>query len=554
MGPDPLTFVPCCGCHLHSGGYLLSGPILAEAGLNHWRLHQALGSSSDIGTTDLPKLVLSCTCTSCTCWRARGPRKRWEHKNRYDTHSYCPLAALPAEPVAPFLIITYTSQHLYPTCQAQQSNLRRTPGTLQSTSSPQCAVGSWRLPADRRTVKGERAAAHQGRRLRGACVVRCARPPAQDSSAGFAYRVPLLHPQVLSPYCILQRPTSMSTSLGAGLFGFPPAPGFTAPDQAPPEAWLLLFLDEHGDDELYSGLFGSCKAGRAWALRTAPEACLELNTIKVQHPDAWRARLGRGCDALSVRGPLPTRLEVTCNSSTGSLAACCLVPSAFYGHGGAITALQINDWWPCAAATALLPLAAAALQQLTRLSLHPCPPSIPPPASLPHLRELDVYIDAQGTPQEACDACLRSCAAYLPHLSTFAITYCTNNYDDMRPWRLLFNPASRTTTLTSLALPDTAVPDELFDLLLRYTPALIRLHVACLWLREDRSGDEWAVQALVAPSLVKHYAYLPRSSKGVTRVYEDEDLEFEIDCREVSVLSCALGMQTVRSEHAVWRT
>ncbi len=51
------------------------------------------------------------------------------------------------------------------------------------------------------------------------------------------------------------------TALCAGIFGFPAAPGFVAPQEHVPDAWLLSFLEEYTDGAVWWGVFRSCRAG-----------------------------------------------------------------------------------------------------------------------------------------------------------------------------------------------------------------------------------------------------------------------------------------------------
>ncbi len=66
-------------------------------------------------------------------------------------------------------------------------------------------------------------------------------------------------------------------SLAAAVFDFPAPPGHSTPQQNVPDSWLELFISEHADAGVFLGVFTSCRAGRAWALRTAPQLQVALD-------------------------------------------------------------------------------------------------------------------------------------------------------------------------------------------------------------------------------------------------------------------------------------
>ncbi len=312
----------------------------------------------------------------------------------------------------------------------------------------------------------------------------------------------------------------MPISLAAALFGLPPAPGCTVPDDEVPAPWLMLFLDEHADAGVYGGIFTSCTAGRLWVLRTAPKARLVLRTTKYTQPGPWYACLARDRAELIARGHLPTRVIIVCGEGAVSEAALAVVPSVFYGHAAAIQELRFSDLSarrPCAAVLGMLQLVLPLLQQLRSLTLNTCIPTLPPRSSLPQLTEVQVYMYASN-PQHLVDSCLSSIAAYLPQLTSLTL------HDQVLPvppdWQLLLSPASTTNTLTAFST-DRPLDDTLLSLLVQHTPTLTRLRVAYVGLQDDHSDRQWGVRTLVINQ--DHYleetALLPKCAQGKVTLY-----------------------------------
>lgn len=285
----------------------------------------------------------------------------------------------------------------------------------------------------------------------------------------------------------------MSFCLAAPIFDFPTPPGYTAPHQAAPGPWLVLFRKKHAKGGVYEGMLKASKTGRTWALQTAPEARLTLDTTCVEDTDVWMARLQRDRAALAERGSLPTVIRVYCDDSPESMAACSVIPTVFYGQGAGVAELSFCNG-DCTeesapAYTALLHAIAVAIPQLPALHLDVCVLTLPPPTSLPQLNSL--YVSA---PRPFTDSCIRSCAAYLPQLTTFSVN--DEPHEDPIDWSLLFSPASTTTTLTSF-LTHQCLDDSLLSRLLQHAPALEQLSVGNIDLRTDYSQRQWAVSRIV---------------------------------------------------------
>lgn len=246
-------------------------------------------------------------------------------------------------------------------------------------------------------------------------------------------------------------------SLGGALFGFPAADGHVLPDEAVPEAWLLLFVEEYADSGVYAGVLTACKTGQTWVLRTAPKARLSCHTRGAK---SMAARLTRDRAALAVRGALPTHLGVTCDGSPQSEAMCQAITDMLSGYGSGVTSLEASEHGGnqlSAVYTGFIQRAPSVFPNLRVLELSPCPPSLPPPSAWPQLRDLRVYVDTDNTTQEYRDSCFRSCAPYLSHVT--AITAGRQNYvDDGNElcWSVLFTGAAHTPFHTTLTTFDTS--------------------------------------------------------------------------------------------------
>ncbi len=68
------------------------------------------------------------------------------------------------------------------------------------------------------------------------------------------------------------RPRGKRFSLGAAVFGWPPAPGYAAPTQFAPELFVEQLIKQHAGPALLRGIFQTCKAGRDAVLQNAAEA------------------------------------------------------------------------------------------------------------------------------------------------------------------------------------------------------------------------------------------------------------------------------------------
>ncbi len=220
-------------------------------------------------------------------------------------------------------------------------------------------------------------------------------------------------------------------SLVGALFGWPPAPGHTAPYQNEADAWVLLFRKHHAvpHPAVLSGLFTACPAGRDWVLDAAPKLTLTLDTTAEQTPAQWQRRISALSSILSARGGRGVRLALVCNDSKASHVSALVLSTLLPGLDVAVTQLHFRDlievhsFHPPPSAITLLNVAVTTFgPHLTTLLLDPCPCALPPPDLLPNLRSLTLttpILDEQGNQLEQEIA--RSIAPYTTQLTTLVV-------------------------------------------------------------------------------------------------------------------------------------
>ncbi len=108
--------------------------------------------------------------------------------------------------------------------------------------------------------------------------------------------------------------------------------------QSAPGAWKLAFKAQaDADPELYSTIYTVCRAGRDYALTTAPKASLLI----LLHTSRISERLKMIQQALRTRGLQPTTLAVFTDHKAATEAAADTLAPLF--SEAAVTALHISD-------------------------------------------------------------------------------------------------------------------------------------------------------------------------------------------------------------------
>ncbi len=322
-------------------------------------------------------------------------------------------------------------------------------------------------------------------------------------------------------------------SLAAALFGFSAAAGYAEPYTCETGPWLSHFVRKHADGAVYAGLFPTCRGGRDWSLQFAPTATFTLDTTERLQPDAWLARVLRRRDALIARGSLPTRLVIRGTDSQHSRAAMTVVLAQFQGHTAAISDITLQSAMVnmvCTAFSDLLPLVAQVIPHLTTLTLSPAIPTLPPTNAFPQLTSINVSL--RGAPAAVVNDCLRSCASYLPQITSLSIDDYAGGGEPH--WSLLFNPASTSNTLTTFTTSKD-LTNTLVRLLVQHAPVLERLRVPRVRLNGDHSDRTWAVRALClgADHAGRDLVFLPTCEKGDVVITIKHALAFAISRAQV---------------------
>ncbi len=310
---------------------------------------------------------------------------------------------------------------------------------------------------------------------------------------------------------------------GALMPGWPPAPGYTVPDDVVPGAWLESFVKQNKSDPgVLTSLLTSCRAGRDQALQSASHVTLTLNTInRIGDTAAWRRRVGVLGAALQARGAKPTRLSVTYSDTRDSLRLCVLAVPLLMEAPAAFTelSLRVIDTLVDDGETIrrLMCMFTSAASQLTRLDITSPYISIPHPfhlASLKHISaDLRTDMWLEQAPIEHPDS-LSALAPYLPQLTSLSLTL---NSPQGTLWEELFLPGVVSHSLTHFTT-STWLTDELMQRLLNHTPALKELQVGQLSLAEPVGYGyrQWGVQQLVfeTGTEAEVLAGLPASTAG----------------------------------------
>ncbi len=305
-------------------------------------------------------------------------------------------------------------------------------------------------------------------------------------------------------------------SLAAALFGWPPAPGHAAPDEAiAPDAWVLLFREQHAasDPAVLSGMFTACPAGRDWVREAAPKVTVSLNTTAQDQPySAWVQRTSVLQCILSARqGPAASGegtqaagvcLRVTVDDSAHSAAACSALSTLLCGDSSAVTELYVrheseSDDDPSPQTPLPNPLfsTGAVYPCLTILTLEACPYAAPPPASVPSLRQFTI---TNGDREhywnhQLFSRIIHSIGPLTPQLTHLTIY---NVEQEFPNWSHVFRPGSRALALTHLHTYD-FLDGDLAALLATHAPVLTDLSVFGLSrVGGDSSDRVWGVERL----------------------------------------------------------
>ncbi len=299
-------------------------------------------------------------------------------------------------------------------------------------------------------------------------------------------------------------PPSSKVSIGAALLGdVKLAEGFSAAQEQMPEAWLSLLAQQHPD--ILPELLASCESGRELALQTA--ASLRLSIDCCAAPDkatsVWLRRLDGMRQALATRGRQKTSLSIQCKElfpgalEDEPLKRLGAVPAYLGGWiSYGLTELQVRASYYYDDIGPPLDRLLAQCPYLTTLHLTTPAFTLPPPSTLPHLRELSVEQDtedplfgcrvADAENQAQLQSC-RSISKYMPQLTTLTIGYCEH-------WDVIFSAANPAMNLTRFSTD--MIYDELLPALIEHAPALKQVGAAVLDVDQSYRDKEWGVTEL----------------------------------------------------------
>ncbi len=349
-------------------------------------------------------------------------------------------------------------------------------------------------------------------------------------------------------------------SLVAALLDCPTVDGSYAPTSGLPDAWLLAF-ERHADAAVLLGLFQSCCAGWALALKAADTARLTIQLTEQQmQGDAWLRQLAAAQSALHKRGALPTQVTVSTDirdrkcskdSVAGAAAAQHLVRLLTEAgqHISTLTLQIARGHNQPAFFGQLLQRAAAGLSNLTTLHIAGTFSVMPNPAQLPQLRAVHVTLpDAGGFAQPSepdfASALHSSLRAHLPTLTTLGYKGHDPVFGALWLASLLRSAKAHSRSLTEL-ITNLDLDKELLGLITKRLPELKRLTVSGVQIGPPQAGKQWGLQRLCIEPLygereigmhtLVSLLCLPQSSAGRVCVESSCDIVVDVTVIRVSL-------------------
>lgn len=320
-------------------------------------------------------------------------------------------------------------------------------------------------------------------------------------------------------------------SYGAAFFDFPPAPNCANPEQVADELWRALFITQQAGSAARTGLFSSCRTGRDWVLREAPNAALRVDTAASEPREQWLARLAAVQQALVTRGAAPTAVALVCGADVDPVRD---ILQHLQAAPAGISDLTLTFTAACdqGALAALVGDAGSALPNLSTLNLTACPLAIPPPEQLASVKHLILKVADWGEFEVNEEVLLYvRLRGYMRQLTSLTITRkeaASETHDlSVMMYVSLFGPTldsngpsppNITHALTHISV-NTALDYNLLHVFLEYVPNLTHLCVTSVRLYMGYHTDkEWGLKELKMTNclflLVEEMAGLPRSPAG----------------------------------------
>ncbi len=263
-----------------------------------------------------------------------------------------------------------------------------------------------------------------------------------------------------------------------------------------PQDWVREWLEDWLGPRDRATLLLCNKACSEWVLQTAEEATCALLSYSGTSADLCAQRAAVASRNLATRGKLTTRLVVHQPSANqAALTAMAEQLSQDSLRGVAAVELRNHEPYPTAVCTAWLRAVSHSFVNLTSLSVHNLTGTLPPPSTVPKLRDLSLCVAHAELPHHAQGSVWQSVAAFVTQITTLSLS-CTQGSDHV-PWDTVL--AAPSTTLTSLTTADT-LTDSLVQLILDSAPSSRHIAPGDIRLHSDwQAKGVWAVNRVTVP-------------------------------------------------------
>ncbi len=256
-----------------------------------------------------------------------------------------------------------------------------------------------------------------------------------------------------------------------------------------------------------------------WVWEASPQATVTLLAYTGLTEEVWKQRMARAEHGLALRGPHRSN-KLVLRLPTPNPEALQPILSVSQGVGRAVTELEVHQSFSWTSPTEgvrapWLKALPAAFPNLRTLRINRLCGCLPPPAQLPHLRDLHVTLveqtesrDPACTPDQICT----SIAPYLAQITALSLLGDVPYGGLGIPWAKVFSGVTHTLThLTKGGIID----QSLVQLLSTRAPALVRVSAESLYPAEN---EIWPIRELCIDCTdgEVHLHFLPLSLQGVT--------------------------------------
>lgn len=265
------------------------------------------------------------------------------------------------------------------------------------------------------------------------------------------------------------------------------------PTEPMPGPWKDAFESEHANGPAWQGLFTSCRIGRDWALRLAPQVVLTIDCRLVKPAFYWEQRKHGVVTILNTRmaqpGASPPKVAIVCadTATSRNTALDMLAAIAEVAPGVTVLAVELPGDVPGTGhTTEFLAQAAGTFAQLASLTVRNCPPELPPRSRHPHLRHISVSI-----PDQNSNRVLSTLRPYLNQLTSLDLQFKDTPRGDWVTLLIRANDPSHTLTTLSTNAP---LCQGLIGFLVQQAPAVTDLSVGALSRHDQELWEQQGVQ------------------------------------------------------------